>query len=314
MVDTHIRGVIVPVVTPLTPDETVDHASLRRLIDYVVAGGVHGIWASGTTGEFASLTDGERLDSVETVVDQAAGRVPVIANVSGPSTQLTVNLGLAVRGMGLAGIGATPPFYYPSGQDEVLTHYRKIRERTGMPLWVYNIPSTVKTAVLPDTIARLAAEGAIVGVKDSSGAGEALAELKVRCEQEGIALYRFLGTAFRITTARAVGAHGVIPGIANVLPEAAARGWEAGERGDDDACRECDAKLLLATALQRIPHGGSEQSARLATMKAALKIMGIIDHDTMSSPMRGLTLDEKAAIPPILDQLGLTRVASRARG
>ncbi len=301
-----IRGVVVPILTPLNPDETVDAKSLRRLINYLIDNGVHGIWISGTTGEFASLSDQQRLISIETCVDEVAGRVPVIGNVSAASTQLSLNLALAVQEMGLGGVATTPPYYFPNAQDELLDHYRYIRDRSGLPLWVYNIPQTVKTAVAPGTVAALASEGAVVGVKDSSGAGELLAELNILCEQGDLQLLRFLGTMFRITNAGSVGVHGVIPGIANLVPAIAARGWEAGEAGDSDTVKECNAKLLAANGISRLAKGGGPNAASLAGMKSALKKMGILDSDTVSRPLRPLTEEEKLGIPGILDDLGLS--------
>ena len=300
-----IRGVIVPILTPLKPDQTVDTKSLRRLVNYLLDNGVHGIWASGTTAEFAALPESQRVKTIDTVVDEVAGRVPIIGNISGPSTQLSVDMALAVRETGLDGIGATPPYYYPHAQDELLGHYRYIKERVGLPLWVYNIPPTVKTAVAPGTVATLAGEGTVVGIKDSSGAGELLAELNVLCEQGDIDLLRFLGTVFRTTVSGSVGVHGVIPGIANLVPRATARGWEAGEAGDAATIRECNAQLLLATRVAKLAGGGSPNAASYSGMKSALKIMGVIDHDTVSRPFRPFTDEEKQQIPPILRELGL---------
>ena len=134
MPDQKIRGVIVPILTPLNSDETVDTQSLRRLVNYLIDNGVHGIWASGTTGEFASLSNQQRLISMETVVDEVAGRVAVIGNVSGSSTQLSLQLALEVQEMGLDGVAVTPPYYYPHAQDELLDHYRYISDRSGLPL------------------------------------------------------------------------------------------------------------------------------------------------------------------------------------
>ena len=212
MSDKQIQGVIVPMLTPLNSDETVDVPSLRSLVNYLIDNGVHGIWASGTTGEFANLPDSERVRSMEAVVDEVAGRVPVIGNISSVSTQLSVTLAQEVSELGMDGIALTPPYYYPDSQDELMDHYRYTRDSVGVPLWVYNIPQTVKTAVEPSTIAALAAEGTVVGVKDSSGAGELLAQLNVLCDQGEISLLRFLGTTFRVTNAGSVGVHGVIPG------------------------------------------------------------------------------------------------------
>ena len=213
MPNQNIRGVIVPILTPLNSDETVDTQSLRRLANYLIDNGVHGIWISGTTGEFAALSNQQRLISMETIVDEVGGRVAVIGNVFGPSTQLSLQMVLDVQEMALDGVAVTPPYYYPHSQDELLDHYRYISDRSGLPVWVYNIPQTVKTAVAPQTVATLASEGAVVGVKDSSGAGELLAELNVLCEQGDIHLLRFLGTVYRTTSSGALGTQGVIPAI-----------------------------------------------------------------------------------------------------
>jgi 4-hydroxy-tetrahydrodipicolinate synthase len=305
MADKEIRGVIVPVLTPLNSDETVDTGSLRRLVNYLIDNGAHGIWVSGTTGEFAALSDKERIISIETVVDEVAGRVPIIGNVSQPSTQLSIELALAVQESGLDGIAVTPPYYYPNAQDEILDHYRYIKDRVGAPLWVYNIPVTVKTAVAPGTVATLASEGAVVGVKDSSGAGELLAELNILCDQGNLSLLRFLGSVFRVTSARAVGVHGVIPGIANLVPAISSRGLEAGEAGDTETVRECDAKLLIANGISRIAKGGGANAASFSAMKSSLKLMGILDSDTVSRPLRPLTEDEKKELPAVLKKLDL---------
>ena len=104
MTDTDIKGVIVPMLTPLNPDETVDVPSLRRLVNYLIDNGVHGIWASGTTGEFANLPDSERIKGIEATVDEVAGRVPVIGNISSVSTKMSVELAQQVSEMGMDGI------------------------------------------------------------------------------------------------------------------------------------------------------------------------------------------------------------------
>jgi len=300
-----IRGVVVPILTPFTPDEEVDTASLRRLVRYVIDGGVHGIWAAGTTGEFAGLTSDQQVAVIETVADETAGRVPVIANISAPGTKLAVEMGLSVREMGIDGVAATPPYYYPCSQDELLAHYRHIRDRVGMPLWVYNIPIMVKTVVEPATIAQLGAEGTVVGVKDSSGAGEPLAQLNVLCEQSGIEMLRFLGTLYRITASRAVGAHGVIPGLANMAPSIVSKAWEAGEAGDTEMAREYEAEVVAANRIMRLANAGGPDAARFSGLKSALKVMGVLDHDTVSRPLRPLTDEEKQPIPAMLKEMGL---------
>lgn len=302
----NIRGVMVPIVTPLTPNGNIDIKSLRNLVNYIIDNGVHGIWAAGTTGEFAALSNKQRITLIETVVDEVAGRVPVIGNVAAASTQLAVDLGLSVREIALTGIAATPPYYFNCAQDELLDHYRHIFDKVGAPLWVYNIPSTVKTVVEPATIAQLAMEGTVVGIKDSSGDGEALAHLNMLCIKSRINMYRFLGTISRTTSARAVGAHGVIMGLSNVAPAVVSRAWEAGESDDTEGVKNGINEMTIANNLMNLPAAGGSYNAKcISALKSALKAIGIIEHATVTRPFRPLSEEESQPIPEILKSLGL---------
>ena len=296
-----IRGVMVPILTPLTPDVEVDVRSLRRLVNYLLDNGVHGIWAAGTTGEFAALDEPARRLVIETVADEVAGRVPVIGNVSAMSTAAAAGAARELRGMPLAGIAATPPFFYTHSQEELLDHFRIVAEAGEQPLWVYNIPSMVKLTVDAATTVQLAREGTVAGIKDSSDAGEAFAELVMRCRLRGIDPYRFVGTTWR-TSMAGIGAHGVIPSIANLSPASAAGEWEEGERGDQEALLRHHATTLRAA---RVTDLGTGLSGRFAALKTALKLLGVIDHDTLTAPMRPLTDEQRAPLPALLNKIGL---------
>ncbi len=298
-------GVITPLLTPLTADGRVHEPSLRSLVDYQLAGGVRGLWASGTTAEFAALAEPERRASIEVAADQAAGRAPVIANITMPSTELTIGLGRSVAA-GVAAVAATPPYYYPHSQGEIGDHFRRIRDALGVPVWVYNIPQMHKTPVAPATLADLAAEGVVEGVKDSSGSGELLAQLHaLRCAR-GFELVSTLGTTQRATTAFALGAQGIVPGLANAVPAVFARAWEAGEAGDAAAARQCDERIVSAMRLQELAGAGaSVQGSIYAGLKAALVCMGVIETDFVTAPFRTLTRAERGPIPGILASLGL---------
>ena len=302
-----VRGVVVPILTPLRPDETVDVASLRRLTNYVIDNGIHGIWAAGTTGEFAALDQDARRLVIETVVDEAAGRVPVIGNVSAAATRATVAAARALRGCPLTGIAATPPYYYSHSQDDLIDHFHAIADRSAHPLWVYNIPSTVKVTVEPDTIAALAADGTVVGVKDSSGAGEAFAQLVMLCRKQRLDLYRFVGSTWRITMT-GLGIHGIIPGVANLVPRSISAAWDAGQSGDEETADRRHDQVVAATRVMRVGSADSAGSA-FSGLKSALKLMGIIEHDTVSAPFRPLSDEEKAQIPALLEEIGLSKPA-----
>ena len=305
MLNGKFKGVVVPSVTPLTPDERVDTASLRRLVNYLIDEGAHGIWAAGTTGEFAALRDDQRLLAIEKTAEEVNGRVPVIGNVSGAGTQATIDMARALAESGLDGIAATPPYYYLYDQGEIADHFRAISDAVSQPLWVYNIPITVKLTVEPATIADLAAEGTVVGVKDSSGQGEAFAELVTRCRRNGAEMYRFLGSVYRTTMTKCLGAHGTIPGGGNIAAGALSRAWEAGEAGDTEAANEHLERALSAQRVMGLAKAGGRNAATSSGLKSSLKLLGIIDHDTVSAPMRSLTEEEKAQIPGILREAGL---------
>jgi 4-hydroxy-tetrahydrodipicolinate synthase len=305
MPSSDFHGVITPLLTPITPDEKVHEPSLRSLVDYQIDNGVSGLWASGTTAEFASFTEPERIASIEIVVDQAAGRVPVIANITMPSTALTIELGRKIASQ-VGAVAATPPYYYPHSQEELKTHYRLISDALGTPVWVYNIPQMHKTAVAPTTVADLASEGVVSGIKDSSGAGELLAELHVLRASRGFELVSTLGTMLRATTGLAIGAQGIIPGLANAIPAILSRAWEAGRVGDAETARTCDALIMAGLKLQTLGQSGSSVPGSVYSgLKAALVYMGVIETDHVTAPFIPLTDEERAQIPGILKGLGL---------
>jgi 4-hydroxy-tetrahydrodipicolinate synthase len=298
-------GVITPLLTPITADERVHEPSLRSLVDYQLNNGVSGLWAAGTTAEFASLAPAERIASIEIVADHAAGRAPVIANITMPSTALTIELGRKVAGS-VGAVAATPPYYYPHSQEEIKIHYRLISEALGVPVWVYNIPQMHKTPVAPVTVADLADEGVVAGIKDSSGAGELLAELHALRAGRGFQLVSTLGTMLRATTGAALGAQGIIPGLANALPAIMSGAWEAGRAGDIEAARAFDDQIVAGLKLQTLGQSGSSVPGSVYSgLKAALLHMGVIETDHVTAPFKPLTEDERGQIPGILAGLGL---------
>src|SRR5579884_2974199 len=162
-----LHGIFTPILTPLTDEEDVDHPSLQRLVNYLIDQGVHGIWATGTTGEFPCFDRSEREAIVQTVVEAAAGRVPVIAGIGDASTRLAIAHGRAAQRVGVDAVALTPPYYYSNSQDELLEHFRTVRRAVDLPLMVYNIPQNVKVKLDVSTVLTLAREGTVVGIKDS---------------------------------------------------------------------------------------------------------------------------------------------------
>lgn len=290
-----LHGIYSPILTPLLDGERVDHTSLRRLVDFVIEGGVHGVWVMGTTGEFAGLAESERARAVETTVDQTRGRVPVVANVGDGSTELALRHARNAVAAGADVLALTPPYYYPHTMDEMLIHFRTMKQAfPDVPLFVYNIPPTVKVKMEVRTTLELAREGTVDGIKDSQNDLQWFRSLVLGIRASGLEerFRLFLGTRTLIDAGVAIGAHGAIPSVSNVAPRACADAYEAAARGDFAAAARAQEVVIQYEDLQQVARGGSANAAVIGTMKALLHQWGVIEQPTMTRPLRPLSADE----------------------
>ncbi len=304
-----LHGIVPPILTPLTATEEIDTASLKRLVDYLIVNGVHGLWVMGTTGEFASFDESERAAAVEAAVDAAAGRVPVIVNIGDCSTRLAIRHGLAALKAGADAVALTPPYYYPNSQDELLAHFRKVREKVDLPLFIYNIPQTVKTKTDVATALKLAAEGTVIGIKDSQNDLDWFRQVTVGARARRLDLRCFLGTRFLIDAAVVVGAAGAIPSLANVAPRACVGAYEAARRGDMAAAAKHQERVMAVESITRVAQGGCPNAALMSAMKTVLVKMGIIAHNAVSSPLRPLAAGEIDKLVQVMADLELGKGA-----
>src|SRR5258708_6782480 len=265
-----LHGIFVPMLTPLAADESVDVDSVRRLVDFLVGAGVHGIWAMGTTGEFAALTEAERARGVAATVEQVAGRVPVIANIGDSSTGLALRHARHAVEAGADALALTPPHYYPHSMDEMLTHFRALKEAfPDLPLLVYNIPQTVKVKMSLATTLQLAREGTVQGIKDSQNDLRWFRSLVQSIRADGIEdqFRLFLGTRTLIDAAFVIGAHGAIPATSNVAPAAAAETWEASVRGDFALAGRAQEVVIGYEDLADVARRGARAAGRLPAVQ-----------------------------------------------
>jgi len=302
---TQYHGIVPPILTPFEPNGQVDLRSLFRLTRWLLLEGVHGIWACGTTGEFPCIDADERENVVGTCVEAVNGKVPVVANVSDCRTRLAIQHAERAIRAGADAIAATPPYYYLNSQDELLAHYRQIREQIDAPLFVYNIPSTVKVKVEIETIVTLAAEGTVIGIKDSQGDLVFARNLTQAAQDRGAPLRVFLGSRTLDDAMKVRGVHGVIPGVANVVPKACVQAYEAAVQGDWPAAAEAQRVVEAALALGQVMGEGSNHSKMFGGMKAALKAMGVIAHTTLAAPLRTPTAEEEERVAAMARELNL---------
>ena len=264
-----VSGVLVALATPLNRDGSVDEPSITRLVEHVLAGGVHGLLPLGSTGEGAALDEAARRRVLSAVVEAGSGRVPVICGVAQASVaSVRTEIESAAR-LGADAVLVAPPFYYPMDQASVLAFYRRIAEAAPVPILVYNIPQFTKVVVEPATIATLAAEGAVKGVKDSSRDFEYFEGVCIATrEVDGFRV--FTGSDSMLVASLAAGGSGTICGAANIAPDWVVGVYDDYARGDLAAARAGQDKVYqLVMALR----GDVFPSA----IKAALHMLDICE-------------------------------------
>ncbi|MEV0193692.1 dihydrodipicolinate synthase family protein [Kitasatospora purpeofusca] len=297
-------GVVPPVLTPLTTDGDIDTASLERLVAFLIEGGVNGLFALGSSSETAYLTEAQRTHALEVIVKANAGQVPVIAGCIETTTNRVVERAAIARGLGADAVVATAPFYTRTHPAEIERHFRQIAASTELPLLAYDIPVCVHTKLNTDMLLRLAADGVLAGVKDSSGDDVAFR-------------YLCLGAAelpgFSVLTGHEVvvdgmllgGADGVVPGLGNVDPHGYRRLVDAAAAGDWAVARAEQDRLAELFGIVFAARDTSGTAAGLGGFKTALMLRGIIATNAVSAPMAALDEEQTTAVARILDRAGL---------
>ncbi|MGY1433855.1 dihydrodipicolinate synthase family protein [Streptomyces reniochalinae] len=312
-----LSGIVPPVCTPLDSDGEVDTASLSRLVEHLLGGGVHGLFALGSTSEVAYLTDSRRGTALKTVVETAGGRVPVLAGVIDTTTHRVLDHAREAEKLGADGLVATAPFYTRTHPREIAGHFRRIRDRVDLPLFAYDLPVSVHSKLSPALVRELAADGTLAGLKDSSGDEGSLRRLLVELGgREGRAggcapgFSVLTGSELTVDAAMLAGADGVVPGLGNVDPAGYVRLWEAARSGDWLLAAKEQERL---TSLFALVDAGPEaemgrSSSALGAFKAALRLLGVIECGDTAFPQIQLDATATAEVGARLRDAGLTTV------
>ncbi len=166
---TKLQGIFTPNMVPLDPQGEIDEPGLRKYVDWLIAKGVHGLYPNGSTGEFLRFTPGERRRIIEIIVDQTAGRVPVLAGAAEANARETIAACEYYHSLGVRAVAIVSPYYYRLSPDNVYAYFREIGRNTPVDVTLYNIPMFASPIDVP-TIQRLSEEcERIVAIKDSSG-------------------------------------------------------------------------------------------------------------------------------------------------
>ena len=214
------RGSLVALVTPFDDNNRVDYASLKGLIDFHIGEGTDGLVIAGTTGEAATLTKAEHVDLIRRAVELADGRLPVIAGTGSNSTQQTIDLSIEVGDCGVDGFLTVVPYYNKPMQEGMFQHFVSVADAVSKPVMLYNVPGRTSSDLLPETVARLAAQPNILGIKEATGDMERLREIRA-VVPAGFRL--FSGDDFTMLPFVEQGGHGVVTVSGNVAPAAVSR-------------------------------------------------------------------------------------------
>ncbi|MFF2162014.1 dihydrodipicolinate synthase family protein [Streptomyces sp. NPDC058175] len=211
-----LSGVLTALASPFAQDGQIDEKTLRRLVDRSIDGGVDGVVACGSTGEFAAMNAAERRHVVETVIDQTAGRVPVVAQTGALSTREAVELSRHAQDAGASVLMVVAPYYEPLTLDETLRYLRTVADAVDIPVMLYNLPGATGVNLSPDTVGQLAREVEnILYIKDTSAD---MAQAGQLIHRHGDVISTFVGWDSLLLTAVSEGAAGVMAGTANVMP------------------------------------------------------------------------------------------------
>lgn len=286
------KGSLPALVTPFS-DGQVDLDALKKLVDWHVDQGSHGLVPVGTTGESPTLTHAEHDLVVQTVVDHAAGRLPVIAGAGSNNTAETVRLVMAAKAAGADAALVVTPYYNKPTQAGLIAHFMAAAE-CGLPIIIYNIPGRSVVDMTPDTMAELAKHEMIVGVKDATGDLARVPKQRMRCGPDFIQLSGEDATALGYN---AHGGVGCISVTANVAPKLCAEFQEATLSGDYPTA------LTLLDRLMPL-HEAIFIEPGLVAAKYGMSLLGL-GNEEVRAPLVGLTDATKSRVRDGMVHAGL---------
>ena len=298
---TPLAGIIPPIVTPLKDRDTLDTEGFERLVEREIAGGVHGLFILGTTGEGPGLGYRLRREVIDRACRIVNGRLPVLVGITDTAFVESVAIARHAASSGADAVVAAPPYYMPEGQPELLEYLQHLVPELPLPLYLYNMPMMTKVSFAPETVKQAMDIPGIAGIKDSSGDMDYFRSVCAIARERRPEWSLLMGSEILLAPAVACGAHGGVCGGANVAPRVFVDLYEAAVSRDADRISAAEAR---AEALSRIYRVGSHPSTGIKGIKCALSLLGVCD-DFMAEPFRRFRAPEREKVARILAELGL---------
>jgi 4-hydroxy-tetrahydrodipicolinate synthase len=294
-------GLGTALVTPFRHDTSIDEAAVRRLVRRQIDAGVHFVSPCGTTGEAPTLSHAEKIRVVQLVVDEAAGRVPVLAGAGGYDTRDVIQLAREYERLGVDGILSVTPYYNKPTQEGLFQHYKAIAESTALPIVLYNVPGRSGVNLETATVVRLSALPTIVGVKEASGSLVQMSEIVASAPADFVLLSGDDPIAVAVMS---IGGQGLISVASNVVPAEMAQIIELAEKGDFAAARKLHLWLLPFLQVNFV-------ESNPIPVKAAMAAMGLLE-ERYRLPLVPPGHAARDRIMRVLQELKLLGSAARA--
>ena len=228
-----IEGIVPPLVTPLQSRGQLDTGGLERLLEYVIDGGVHGVFILGTTGEASRLSDPVKEALIRRSCEIVNKRVPVLVGITDTAIHETLRLEELAREAGADAVVLAPPFYYHVEQDELADYFLEVADSVKLPLYLYNMPSRTHIHIDVSTVKKVAVHPNIIGLKDSSGNLMYIQSLIYAFGGED-EFSVFVGPEEIMAQSVLQGAHGGVNGGANIYPHLFVELYDAAKKGNLD--------------------------------------------------------------------------------
>ncbi len=296
-----LTGSIVAIATPMHADGSLDLDRFRTLVDFHIAQGTDGIVAVGTTGESPTVDFDEHCMVIRTAIEQARGRVPVIAGTGANSTREAIELQSFARSAGAQMALSVVPYYNKPSQEGLYRHFRAIAEAVDIPMILYNVPGRTVADLANDTVVRLSQVRNIVGIKDATGNLERGADLLRRLPRDFTVYSGDDGTALALML---MGAHGVISVTANVAPRLMHDMCAAALAGNLELARSINNRLM---GLHRFLF----VEANPIPVKWVLERMGLLGPG-IRLPLTPLAEAHHGVLLAAMEQAGIVREAQPA--
>jgi len=295
-----LRGIVVPMITPLNDFDTLDNQGLEKLITHLLAGGVHAIFILGTTGEGPGLSYRLRTEVIQKSAKLINGRVPLLVGITDTSFVEAVKVANVAAAAGADALVLAHPPYFPAAQPEILNYLEHIAKELPLPMFLYNMPSHTKLVFEPKTVRAAADIDGIIGLKDSSANMFYFHELQRECaDKPDFTL--LVGPEELLAETVLLGGHGGVNGGANMKPKLYVDLYNASVERDYEKIRTLHEEVM---AISGKIYKVGPYSCYLRGLKCAMSCMGICS-DALSEPFRPFGKEDHATIQQYVDELGL---------